>query len=320
MSKTKKRDKTIEIKGNKYATLDRYIVPIIDRFSFRPTKDFAQYTFGIFNDQEIFYNAVNGEMCFPLKEFAKYINVKIKTMRNKFSLKKDKNILIEKKHFFEHRNNINNPENRDKIRGVKSSIYLTFLGVWKLLPSFRGEIANELYDWFGEKLYALIKSNQLKKGQFLFLSPSGKIISQILGDKTKCFIDEKGFMYSSKGEMLIAKTLRQLNVKFQYNVPINLPERIRKMLINDFPKEILIEAGWRNIPFYITSDFLIRTKPRTIIEYWGLKNNIKYNAKREIKTFIYRELKIKLIDIETHEDQNIPILKVKLIKELKIEV
>lgn len=318
MSKTKKRDKIIEIKGNKYATLDRYIIPIIDRFAFKPTKDFAQYTFGIFNDQEIYYYALNGEMCFTLKELAKYINYKFGSVKKAFQRKN----LTLIKHYFKESRSVFLPkgQNVPLTKGGRDVVFLTFLGVWELLPSFRSEIANELYSWFGEKLYSLIKSNQLKKGQFLFLSPSGKIISQILGDKTKCFIDEKGFMYSSKGEMLIAKTLRQLNMKFQYNVPINLPERIRKMLINDFPKEILIEAGWRNIPFYITSDFLIRTKPRTIIEYWGLKNNTKYNAKREIKTFIYRELKIKLIDIEPHEDQNIPILKQKLTKELKIEV
>lgn len=317
MSKGKKIRKN---ELQQYKTLDNFLTPIIKKFSYKPDKDFARYTFGIFNNQKIFYYAINGEMCFTLKEFAKYLEIKPKTMNNKFNSKSNENFLIEKIHYFVITDALNNPEIRDNLRGVKSSIYLTFLGVWKLLPTFRGDIPNQLYDWFGEKLYDLMKSNQLSSGEFFFTNKIGKLVHQVIGDKKKCYVDELGFMYSSKGEMLIAKTLRQLNSQFQYNAPINLPNWLIKKLLKDFPKEILIEARWQKIPSYITADFLLRTIPRKVIEYWGLEDNTVYNAKREIKEFIYRELDIGCINIETHEDQNIPILKQKLIKELKIEV
>lgn len=311
MSKGKK---VRESELQQYKTLDKFLTPIIEKFSFKPDKDFAHYIFGIFNNQKIFYYAINGEMCFTLKEFAKYLGILYNTVHRAFKRKK----LTINKHYLELERN--NSITRDKLSidpiGDKKIIFLTFLGVWKLLPTFRGDIPQQLYDWFGEKLYDLMKSNQLSSGEFFFTNKIGKLVHQIIGDKKKCYVDELGFMYSSKGEMLIAKTLRQLNQPFQYNAPINLPLTLINKLMKDFPKEILIEAGWQRIPSYITSDFLIRMIPRTVIEYWGIEGNNKYNAKREIKEFIYRELKIRCISIEDHEDQNIPVLKKNLIKEL----
>jgi len=160
----------------------------------------------------------------------------------------------------------------------------------------------------------------LDKGESFLTSVTGEIISQVLGDKKKCYVDSKGYNYSSKGELLIANVLRQLGLGFQYNAPINLPDNLINFLREDYPEEILIEAGWNyHIPYYITADFLLRTEPRTIIEYWGLKNNQAYDAKREIKTFIYNKLNLRLISIEAHEDQNKPVLKKKLLKELKMK-
>ena len=72
MSKTKK-SKENEIQ--KYKTLDQFLTPIIEKFSFKPDRDFARYLFGIFNNQEIYYYAINGEMCFTLQEFSKYIKI-----------------------------------------------------------------------------------------------------------------------------------------------------------------------------------------------------------------------------------------------------
>jgi len=175
LSKIKNRKKIIDLGKNGYPSLDRFLTPIIEKFSYKPEKDFARYLFGIFNGQEIFYYAVNGEMCFTLEEFAKYLDVKIKTVRNKFSLKIKEEALIKGKHYIESRALENSPENRDYLRGVKSSIYVTFLGVWKLLPTFRGEVPINLYDWFGEKLYFLIKSNQLDKGESFLTSVTGDI-------------------------------------------------------------------------------------------------------------------------------------------------
>ena len=65
MSKGKKIRKN---ELQQYKTLDNFLTPIIKKFSYKPDKDFARYTFGIFNNQKIFYYAINGEMCFTLEE------------------------------------------------------------------------------------------------------------------------------------------------------------------------------------------------------------------------------------------------------------
>jgi len=318
MSKTKK-GKESEIQ--KYKTLDQFLTPIIEKFSFKPDKDFARYLFGLFNNLEIYYYAINGEMCFTLQEFSKYIKTNQSTVKKAFQ----RNNLLKNKHYFEI--NLFNASSQEILRdnlspnkrGRKASIFLTFLGVWKLLPTFRGDIPQQLYDWFGEKLYLLMKINQLSSGEFFFMNKVRELVTQVIGDKSKCFVDEEGFMYSSKGEMLIAKTLRQLNVYFQYNAPINLPFWLVNKLQKEYPKEILLEAGWIKIPIYITSDFLLRIIPRTVVEYWGITNQDAYNAKREIKEYIYRELEIRCVPIEANEDHNLPMLKQTLIKKLDLE-
>jgi hypothetical protein len=42
----------------------------------------------------------------------------------------------------------------------KDPIFLTFLGIWKLLPTFRNDLPVKLYYWFGEKTYELMKKNR----------------------------------------------------------------------------------------------------------------------------------------------------------------
>jgi len=308
-----------------FGTLERFLTPLVERFSYKPDKDFARYSFGLFNEHEIFYYAINKEMCFTLDEFAKYIIIPYNTVARAFkrmTLKKfgdESYQFIEGKDYFkELRSNFGSMDNLSiDSKGDKNIIFLTFLGTWKLLPTFRNDIPIKLYHWFGEKLYLLMKSNQLISGEFFFTNKIGTLVHQIIGDKKRCFVDEKGYMYSSKGEMLIAKTLRQINIDFQYNAPINLPNWLITKLRKDFPKEILLKAGWMTIPSYITSDFLLRIIPKTVIEYWGIEDSSSYNAKREIKEFIYREIEIRCIPIEAHEDHNIPILKKNLLKKLE---
>jgi hypothetical protein len=58
----------------KSKTLDTWLSPLVEKFSFEPDLKFSRYSFGSFNNQEVYYYAVNGEMCFTLEEFAKYIN------------------------------------------------------------------------------------------------------------------------------------------------------------------------------------------------------------------------------------------------------
>lgn len=98
------------------------------------------------------------------------------------------------------------PNFREK-KANKPIIWLTFLGVWKLLPSFRGDIPQQLYEWFGEKLYENLKKYQFGKGQFFLSDQSGEIVEQVLGDPRKNYVDCRGFRYASKGELLIANIL-----------------------------------------------------------------------------------------------------------------
>jgi len=297
-TENKKEDHIIDLEGEKYFTLEKYLTPIIDRFAIKPDKDFARYLFGIFNNQRIWYYAINGEMCFTFREFAKYLNMKKNSVRRAFYRQE----LIEEKHYFKLSPSNLRCDNMSLLGRAKEITFLTFLGVWKLLPTFRGEIPNQLYEWFGEKLYEHLKKYQLPKGEFFISDQSGKIIEQILGDPAKNFVDCRGFRYASKGELLIANILNGLKVHFQYNTPIYLPKEIKKEINQRF------NCNW----FYITADFLVRTIPKTIIEYWGIEKESRYNWKRKVKEFCYNFLKIKLISIEPHEDQNAPELKKKL--------
>lgn len=303
----------VKIKNNSFFTLEKFLTPIIEKFAFRPEKDFARYIFGTFNNKKIYYWAINGEMCFTFKDFALYLSMKFDSVRKAFQRQN----LIEGKHYFRLSNTL---PPRDKMSHGKKSpkynkgqfgteIYLTFLGIWKLLPTFRGDIPTALYEWFGEKLYEHLKTYQLQKGQFFLSDQAGKIVEQILGDPNKNYIDCRGFRYTSKGELLIANILHGMNIPFQYNAPIDLPSKLQSLLDGKF------KCNWN----YITSDFLIRSIPRTVIEYWGIINDKKYDWKRTVKETCYLWLGIKLISIEAHEDQNAPELKKKLRNLLNIK-
>jgi len=299
----KKEDRTVEIKGAQFSTLEKYLTPIIDRFSIQPEKDYAKYLFGKFNNQKIWYYAINGEMCFTFRESAKYLEMKFDSVRRAF-YRQD---LIQEKHYFKASSGDielwDKMSHTSKFTGKSTEIvFLTFLGVWKLLHSFRGEIPSLLYEWFGEKLYEHLKKFQLPKGQFFLTNDSGEIIPQILGDPSKNFVDCRGFRYASKGELLIANILNGLGVRFQYNSPIYFPEELKNILKKKF------NCNWS----YITADFLIRIVPKTIIEFWGMENDSYYDWKRNVKEFCYKWLKIRLIPIEAHEEQNAPRLKERL--------
>jgi hypothetical protein len=302
---SKEKRNVIEIGKNKYFTLEKYLSPIINRFAVKPEKDFARYEFGVFNDQKIWYYAINGEMCFTFEEFAKYLEKNLNTVRRAFYRQE----LIEGKHYFKISresvlNNFSLGQNVTLKKGGLDITFLTFLGVGKLLPTFQGEIPILFYDFFLEQTYDLMKKFQLPKGQFFLTNETKEIVPQILGDPDKNFVDCRGFRYSSKGELLIANVLNGLGVGFQYNSPIYFPEDLKLNLKNKF------NCYWS----YITADFLIRIVPKTIVEFWGVQNDPSYDKKRKIKEYSYKWLEIKLIPINPHEEQNAPKLKEKLRK------
>jgi hypothetical protein len=159
---TKKNSKII-----KDMVLDNWLSPLVEKFSFIPEMKFSRYLFGLFNNQDIFYYAINGEMCFTLEEFAKYMDQSYDNVKRAFNR-------LSKKYFSESKEPIlkenidfikmarNECYSRDKLslkNKGKDAIFLTFLGIWKLLPTFRDDLPIKLYYWFGEKLYAELKDN-----------------------------------------------------------------------------------------------------------------------------------------------------------------
>jgi hypothetical protein len=175
---------------------------------------------------------------------------------------------------------------------TKSSIYITIYSVGKMLYNIKK--SKELYDLFWNTMADRV--NQISLGETYMVNKNKELVDQVLGDPEKNYVDCMGWRYSSNGEMLIAEVLHKLGIKFIPNSPINLPKDLQLKI-----KEIFkMQYGWQ----YINADFLIITEPRTVIEYWGIKGNYYYQLKRKIKTFIYSELKIWLIDIEANESQN----------------
>jgi hypothetical protein len=324
------------VNSERFLTLDSFTAPFIKAFQFIPEEDFARYEFGEFNGNKIYYYAINGEMCFTLKDFADYLNVPIKTVQQAFGrlnqrLVAGESFLLKERDFFEiRRNNLifenykmlyseNGSLGRGKASGGKPEVCLTFLGVWKLLPTFRGELPMQLWQYFGERVYAQMKGVELGKGEMYLVENNGEIVEQELGDPARNFIDCHGIRYSSKGEMLLGMVLADLQIKVQSNAPIALQPTLK----NSISAQLLVEGKWdRWFPPYITADFLLRTKPRTVIEYWGLDDEQHglYKARRAIKEEIYCLLDIRLISVGPDEPSNKPLLKKRLRKELGLDI
>ena len=223
MSKGKKIRKN---ELQQYKTLDKFLTPIIEKFSYKPDKDFARYLFGTFNEQKIYYYALNGEMCFTLKEFAKYISMTYDSVKKSFNRQSKKSFddngeflyaegrdyfKVDRGHFLPKGQNV--PMVKDEKLGKKTGkkiVMLTFLGTWKLLPTFRSDIPIRLYHWFGEKLYSLIKSNKLTSGEFFFTNKYLKIFSFINGYRTL----NKGLYHLIESEMTEI-TIQQLREEIE---------------------------------------------------------------------------------------------------------
>lgn len=94
-------------------------------------------------------------------------------------------------------------------------------------------------------------------------------------------------LVDSRGEQIIANILYELGVPYQIGVYFS-------------------EYGFN-------SDFVIKTEPQTIIEYWGMVTD-DYLITRKWKEEKYKELGWNLISIEPNEVENIPKLRKRLMK------
>jgi hypothetical protein len=333
--KVKKKPTLSEI--NKCTTLDKFFnLHIIEKFAFIPPEDFAMYPFGEFNGHKVSYYAINGRMCFNFASLAQYAGIPPSTVRKAFSriVKKtfSNNLpyFVEGQDFFKVKRNTTKWVSDEKSlshdlpkanrRGEKLSdvIFLTFTGIGKILPSFNSELPIQMWHWIIDRMGAQIEGIQLQKGEMYLTNYNGEIIAQELGDPERNFVDCHGYRYSSKAEMIIGMVLSDLKVRFQPNAPINFSREQVEQVKKKTPSNILQTAGYDHwFPDYITADFLLRTIPKTAIEYWGLKD-AKYLARKQIKEIIYVHLKIKLISVNPGEAENKPMLKKRLAKELNL--
>jgi len=318
---------TIEIKkGNlisRYYTLFNYLPRLIEKFSEKADIDFAKYEFGKFNGEMIYLRAINGKMCMTLKDFARYINMNFPSVQRAFHrIKKRRfsgDLIFEEdiQYFKLKRNKISGgndklsfPQERTERLPIEE-IFLTFSGVWRLLPRFKSEVPIQFYYWWGDFVSKKMNSLQIEKGETLMLTDR-EVIKQKIGISK---VDCNGFLYSSRGEMILSSKLLEIGAKIQYNAPIQFnKEEVKKMI----PSDILRGLGY--LPAYVTADFFIRDFPKTVIEYWGFgpEENPKYNSNRKWKEWLYSYLGIRLISIEATEVDNKPLLEARLRKELDL--
>lgn len=242
-----------------------------------------------------------------IEDVCYYIEAKYQTVYMAFY--RNKNKLIEGKSYFF----ITNEEIKSlqivKIKTRrKKLLFFTLHGLLRLLRIINVGLAEEFYDMWVDIVCELVESNQLTTGEFFLLNNKQKITPQILGATRHYLRDGRGV--KSRGEHIIGNILLDLRQIFQYEFPLYLPEWVAKdVKWNKF-------LGDNN---KLNPDFTILTIPKTIIEFWGREDDIDYDYTRKIKEKAYKLMKIKLIPIESKEVDNEPMLKKKLIKELKIK-
>lgn len=107
---------------------------LIDKFSFKPDKEYKKYYFDNFNGKDIYYYSIKNEMCFTYREFSKYIQIPDSTLRKAFERIRKKSfddtkelVFIEGRDYFKiFRNDfiLNDEMSLDK-KGDKYILFLT---------------------------------------------------------------------------------------------------------------------------------------------------------------------------------------------------
>jgi hypothetical protein len=313
MSKGRKKkiklgENTVKIGINTYPRLDKFLPKIIKDFSQKPDKEFGKIKITTFNNNEVYLWNINNKASMSIEDVCFYIEAKYDTVyrayyRHTDILKEAKDYFyVERAEFAVLRPSLQN------VKMGKKLLFFTLHGLLILLRYIKVGLAEAFYGMWVDIICDLIETKQLSvKGQLFLMDKTQKLIPQILGDPKKNWVDKAGNRLVSRGEMILSNILLDLKVSYQIYSPV-------------WPTEELMKKYNYHSKHPLQPDFLIKTIPKTIIEYWGREGDSTYDFHREWKTKIYQDLKIRLIEIEPYEVQNIPILKVKLIKELKIEV
>lgn len=300
-------ERTVRVGKDTFFRIDKVLPKIVKDFSQKPEKEFGKIPISTFKGNTVFLWNIFNKASMAMEDVSFYIEVPYDTVysayyRHRDKLEKIKDFFyVERAKFEGLRPTLQNAKKGRKL------LFVTLHGLLILLRYIKAGLSDEFYEMWVDIVCKLIENGQLSvKGQLFLVNEEQELVPQILGDPRKNWVDKAGNRLVSRGEMIISNVLLELMVSYQIYSPIFLPEEIKKKY--DYRSKHPLQP-----------DFLIKTMPKTIIEYWGREGDLNYDSHREWKTKIYKELKIKLIEIEPYEVQNIPLLKAKLIKELNLE-
>ena len=126
------------------------------------------------------------------------------------------------------------------------------------------------------------------KTEYSNYRPKNVLLLPTMGDK---HYSKNLDLVDSRGEQIVADILFDLGIPYQ--------------------------VGVRFYKLGLIPDFVIKTEPYTVIEYWGVRGDTGYQNKRQWKEKQYNYLGWTLICIEAHEVDNIPKLRARLMKLLE---
>jgi len=248
------------------------------------------------------------DICYYIE--SKYITVYQAFNRHKKTKENLNGDLIEDLDFFYIKRGLIPPlQNVKVVKTGSDQLFFTLHGLLILLDHITIGFSKQFYRMWVDLVCELVESNQLTTGEFFLLNNKQEITPQILGATRHYLRDGRGV--KSRGEHIVGNILLDLKQIFQYEFPLYLSEWVAK------------DVKWNKFPGdnnKLNPDFTILTIPKTIIEFWGREDDIDYDYTRKIKERAYKLMKIKLIPIESKEVDNEPMLKKKLIKELKIKL
>lgn len=306
-NKIELREKTVKVGNATYFRIDKVLPKIVKDFARKPDEDFGRIKISTFNDNEVFVWNINNRASMSIDDICFYIEAKYETVYKSYYRHRD--TFEEGKDYF-YVERVKFEGLRPTLQNVKMGkdlLFFTLHGLLILLKFIKVGLADAFYFMWVDLICDLVESRQLSvKGQLFLVNGEKELVPQVLGDPRKNWVDKAGNRLESRGEMIISNVLLELKVSFQIYSPIFPPE------------EIMNKYNYQS-KHPLRPDFLVKTMPKTIIEYWGREDDPTYDFHREWKTKIYKELNIRLIEIEPYEVQNIPILKAKLIKELQLE-
>jgi len=160
--------------NRKQVALDAYFQPMKEMTSIKSfDREEGAHPWMVLNGQELHYQTIKKHMCFALTAVAKFIKLSYETVKKAFQrickktfddidddyFVEGKDYIILSKKFSDLRDKMS-PNAKKK--GRKEEIFLTYLGMWKLIGSFRKDYPIWVYHKMGEREYNRILCNTYK--------------------------------------------------------------------------------------------------------------------------------------------------------------